>query len=65
MGGLERSDRSVVPWGQSKDLQFPWVFARSCAVQLGGTFSAIRLGKRTFALVKKKDIGGPSTPFGR
>src|SRR5690348_10511658 len=44
MGGLERSDRSVVPWGQSKDLRgggardkrrqvmgehLPWVFARS------------------------------------
>jgi hypothetical protein len=28
MGGLERSDRSVVPWRQPKDLQYPWVFAR-------------------------------------
>jgi hypothetical protein len=32
MGGLERSDRSVVPWGQSKDLQYLRVLARSHAL---------------------------------
>ena len=46
MGGLERSDRSVVPWGQSKaesagrlrdcgaNLQYPWVFAQSGVTEL-------------------------------